>query len=78
MPTTSAEQTSNLPATLIKGKLDLTTVNGNAYAVLGAVERALKKAGNSKADIAAVLAAMKTGNYDHLLAVAVGATEWDY
>jgi hypothetical protein len=58
-----------------KGRLDLTTVDGNAFAIIGAVRRALTKAGNEPAAVAAVIADMTSGNYDHLVAVAASVTE---
>lgn len=64
-----------IPETLIKAKLDLTTVDGNAHAIVGAVRHALKAAGNTLDDIAAVVAEMMGGDYDHLLFIAQEVTE---
>jgi hypothetical protein len=65
---------TNLPSTLIPGELELAGTDGNAFAVMGNVRSALRRAGNTKEDIAAVLAEMQAGDYDHLLAVAMQAT----
>ena len=42
--------------------------DGNAYAILGRVQRALKAAGWSKGERDAFFAEATSGNYDHLLA----------
>ena len=41
--------------------------DGNAFAILGAVQRALRKAGASPAQVAAFMAEATQGDYDHLL-----------
>lgn len=41
--------------------------NGNAFAVLGKVTKALRRAGVSKDEIDAFTAEAINGNYDHLL-----------
>jgi len=61
--------------TILKGKLDLVGLDSNAYSILSAVKRALRKAGNPPKVIDAVLADMKSGDYDHLLAVATDVVE---
>ncbi len=45
----------------------LTGSDGNAYAILGAVQKALRKAGHSD-EVAAFLAEATSGDYAHLLA----------
>ena len=60
-----------IPATLIKGELELVGLDGNAFAVMGAVQKALRKAGNTPEGVSAVLAEMQSGDYNHLLMVAI-------
>jgi hypothetical protein len=47
--------------------------DGNAFAVMGAVKSALKKAGASKEEIEQYLSDSMSGDYDNLLRVAM---EW--
>jgi hypothetical protein len=47
--------------------------DGNAFAVMGAVKSALKKAGASKEELDQYLADSMSGDYDNLLRVAM---EW--
>jgi len=47
--------------------------DGNAYAIMGAVQKALRKAGAPKEEIDAYLAESMSGDYYHLLAT---ACEW--
>jgi hypothetical protein len=49
-------------------KVKLVGTNGNAFAILGAMRRALAYAKVPKADIDAFLADAMSGDYDHLLA----------
>ena len=58
---------------LIPADLDLVGIDGNAFAIIGAVQRALRKAGNTPETIKAVVDAMTDGDYDHLLRVAMVA-----
>lgn len=60
-----------IPETLIRPDLDLAGIDGNAFAVIGAVRRALRDAGNTPADVSAVVDEMTSGDYSHLIAVAV-------
>ena len=60
---------------LLKGKLDLVDIDGQAYSILSAVRRALLKAGNDRETVDAVLRDMKNGDYDHLIAVAASVVE---
>ena len=43
--------------------------DGNAYAIMGSVSKAMKKAGVSKEDIDAYFKDAMSGDYDHLLQV---------
>jgi hypothetical protein len=47
--------------------------DGNAFAIMGAVKSALKKAGASKEELDEYLADSMSGDYDNLLRVAM---EW--
>lgn len=47
----------------------LTSQDGNAFAIMGAVQRALRKAGASKDEIAAYTKAAMAGDYNNLLRV---------
>ena len=54
-------------------EVQLTGVDGNAFAILGAVQRSLKKAGVDKAGVDAEMSnefldEATSGDYDHLLA----------
>jgi hypothetical protein len=55
----------------INPQFDLVGVDGNAFAVMGAVRRALRKAGNSKEVIAAYTEEAQTDDYDHLIQVSM-------
>jgi len=49
----------------------LTGSDGNAFAILGAVRAALKRAGIAKAERDAFFAEATAGDYDHLLQTAM-------
>ena len=49
-------------------EVQLTGHDGNAFAVLGTVTRALRRAGVPAAEVAAFTAEATSGDYDHLLA----------
>jgi len=49
----------------------LTGKDGNAYAILGAVSAALKRAGIEQAERDAFFTEATSGDYDHLLATAM-------
>lgn len=50
---------------------ELVGVNGNAFALMGAWQRAARQQSRSKAEIDAVLKDAMSGDYDHLLSVLV-------
>jgi len=52
-------------------RVTLTGTDGNAFAVLGAVNVALKRAGIDKIERDAFFAEATAGNYDHLLQTAM-------
>lgn len=67
--TTPAEEPA--PAAKVKPKVRLTGQDGNAFAVLGKVIGALKKAGYSKEEVDEFKKEAMSGDYNHLLATAM-------
>jgi hypothetical protein len=51
--------------------------DGNAFAILGRVKKAMERAGVSKEDVEAYLAEAKSGNYDNLLRVTMQTVNVD-
>ena len=54
-------------------KVKLTGNDGNAYAIMGAVQKGLRKAGATKEEQDAYLKESMSGDYNHLLTTAM---EW--
>jgi hypothetical protein len=54
-------------------KVQLSGNDGNAFAIMGSVKSALKKAGASKEEIDQYLSESMAGDYDNLIRV---ATDW--
>ena len=52
-------------------EVQLTGNDGNAFAIMGAVKKALKKAGASNDEIDEYMSESMSGDYDHLLRVAM-------
>ena len=52
---------------LPKPKVKLTGEDGNAFAILGVVRKALRKAGWTQEQLEAFFREATSGNYDHLL-----------
>jgi hypothetical protein len=52
-------------------KVRLTGEDGNAYAIMGAVQRALRSAGVSREEVEEYVAESTAGDYDHLLRTAM-------
>ena len=52
-------------------KVKLTGQDGNAFMIMGLCHRAAQQAGWTKERIDAVMAEMKSGDYDHLLQTAM-------
>jgi hypothetical protein len=67
--------TNDLPdfPDLIPADIELVGLDGNAFAIIGAITGALRKAGNTPETIAAVRDSMMDGDYNHLLRVAMVA-----
>lgn len=55
-------------------ELELVGLNGNAYALMGAFQRAARKQGRTAEEIQAVLDDCRSSDYDHLLQVLVKHT----
>lgn len=64
-----------VPDELIRPEVRLTGTDGNAFAVLGAVRRALREAGNPPEVVEAFTAEATAGDYDHLLLTAAAYAE---
>ncbi len=56
-------------------KVKMTGEDGNAYAILGRVHQALKKAKVPRSQIAAFFHEAKSGDYDHLLQTVMKTVE---
>jgi hypothetical protein len=56
-----------------KYQIQVRLSDGNAYAIMGAVQKALKKAGASKEELDRYFTDSTAGDYDNLLRVAM---EW--
>jgi hypothetical protein len=52
-------------------KVKLTGTDGNAFAILGRVQTALRRGGVGREEIAAFQQEATSGDYDHLLATAL-------
>ena len=52
-------------------KYDLVGIDGNAFAVMGYVLKAMKECGCNKVDQAIYVEKAKSGDYDNLLAVSI-------
>lgn len=58
-------------------RVQLVGADGNAFAILGRVQQALRVAGVSEDEVAAFFAEATAGDYDHLLATAMRWVETD-
>jgi hypothetical protein len=58
-----------------KVKLNLVGTDGNAFAVLGAFQRAARKQGWTKEEIGAIITECMTGDYNNLLSTILKYTE---
>lgn len=47
--------------------VELTSIDGNAFSVMGATTRAMKRAGIPKSECDAYFAEATSGDYDHLI-----------
>jgi hypothetical protein len=51
--------------------VELTGIDGNAFTILGTVQKALKRAGVNKAELDAYFTESTSGDYDHLIRTAM-------
>jgi len=58
-----------------KVKLELVGLDGNAFAVMGAFQRAARRQGWTPEEIKSVMDECMSGDYDHLLATIIEHTE---
>jgi hypothetical protein len=58
-----------------KVKLNLVGLDGNAFSLMGAFQRAARRQGWEKTEIDAVLNKCTSGNYDNLLSTLMANTE---
>ena len=65
----------DLPADYRKPVVKLSETDGNAFAILGRVSAAMKRAGIPKETISAFFAEATAGDYDHLLRTAMKYAE---
>jgi hypothetical protein len=63
-----------LPEGLIHADLELEGMDGNGFMIASKVRGALKRAGNSEEAVSAVFDEMLSGDYNHLLQVAIAVT----
>ncbi len=56
--------------------LDLTTIDGNAFSIMGAFSRQAKKEGWTREEITEVLDKAQSGDYDNLLRVMIEYCEF--
>lgn len=66
-----------LPDDLIAPDVELVGIDGNAGVIMGTVARALRKAGNSTEIVDGFYTQAMSGDYDHLLRVAMAYTDYD-
>lgn len=70
--------TGNNPSTLDnlpRPRIKLSGVDGNAFAIIGCVSKALRTAGWTSSQISAFQREAMSGNYEHLLATCVKYAE---
>jgi hypothetical protein len=56
-------------------EVDLVGQDGNAFAIMGRVSKALRRAGVTEEEIALYLEESRSGDYDHLLQTALSWVE---
>lgn len=56
-------------------KVDLTSIDGNAFVIMGAVRKALRRAGQPSDVIDRFIKEATAGDYDHLLQVVLAYTK---
>lgn len=68
-------QVIEVPEGLIKPSVDLVGEDGNAFAIMGRVQRALRQAGNDDFTVMQYCEQATAGDYNHLLQVTLAFTE---
>jgi hypothetical protein len=66
-----------VPDGLIKPSVRLVGEDGNAFAIMSRVQKALKRRGNEQSVIDSYTEQSMAGDYDHLLRVALAFTDQD-
>ena len=51
-----------------KVKVDMTTIDGNAFSIMGHTAKALRRGGVDEAEVKEYLAEAQSGDYNHLVA----------
>lgn len=64
----------DVPANLIPADVELEGLDSNAFSIIGAVARGLRRAGNDKEVVDAFTAEAMSGDYDHVLQTAMAYT----
>jgi hypothetical protein len=64
-----------LPEGLIRPEVQLSGTNGNAFALIGTVARALRRAGNTREVVAAFRTEAMSSDYDHVLQTCMAYAE---
>jgi hypothetical protein len=64
-----------LPEGLIRPEVQLSGTNGNAFALIGTVARALRRAGNTREVVTAFRTEAMSGDYDHVLQTCMAYAE---
>ena len=67
-----------VPEGIIRPEVELVGEDGNAFAIMGRVQKALKRAGNDSEVVDSYLKQAMSGDYDHLLAVTLAFVEYDH
>jgi peptidoglycan hydrolase-like protein with peptidoglycan-binding domain len=74
-PQTPGNTTITVPEGIIRPEVELFGEDGNAFAILGRVKKALKSAGNDQSVVDAYMEQAMAGDYDHLLAVTLAFSD---
>ena len=62
------------PENLIKPEVELVGIDGNAFSIIGTVQRELRRAGNSSEVLDAFMEEATSGDYDHVIQTAIAYT----
>lgn len=67
-----------VPEGIIRPEVELVGEDGNAFAIMGRVQKALKRAGNDSEVVDSYLEQAMSSDYDHLLAVTLAFVEYGH